>query len=419
MKKINLLILLDEIYPSTSANARIGYRIVDELLKHDDIDIKLMGRPITNEEQAVTNYKTCQYLHDPYVNYSKNNIKPPKSIIKKLFFYITHPRKLFYSFLTIFKKSGMEFEYKIEINKLIKANKIDVILACSRPDYTLFVASKFTKKIPVLYYKMDSFVAVNSERIYPRNTPKKEALIDSNVTKIITTSIIYKKYMQYPLSKNKDKVVVLEYPNIEKKDILIKKSSINFDNNKINCVFIGKLYNKIRHPQYLFDLIDSLKDPNIILHIVGGFGSEFSTDFLDKYFSNKHNNIIYHGEVPPEEADCILMQSDILIHIGNTTVNSMPSKILDYISSGKPIVNIIKNKECPTIPYMETYPLSLNLFEEKGLSPKTAYDFKKFCYEKKGAVIPFEEIKKQYCFATKEYVGLRIYNIIKEAYNKN
>ena len=56
-------------------------------------------------------------------------------------------------------------------------------------------------------------------------------------------------------------------------------------------------------------------------------------------------------------------ESDILINIGNTIDNQVPSKIFDYISKRKPIINLYKISNCPSLKYLKKYPLALNLEE--------------------------------------------------------
>ena len=58
-----------------------------------------------------------------------------------------------------------------------------------------------------------------------------------------------------------------------------------------------------------------------------------------------------------------MAKSDVLINIGNSVPVHMPSKTLEYINTGKPIVNFYKFKDCPTLYYTNRYPICQNVFE--------------------------------------------------------
>ena len=48
---------------------------------------------------------------------------------------------------------------------------------------------------------------------------------------------------------------------------------------------------------------------------------------------------------------------------GNKVDNQVPSKIFDYISLGKPIINVYTSEKDPALEYLKQYPLALNISE--------------------------------------------------------
>ena len=78
--------------------------------------------------------------------------------------------------------------------------------------------------------------------------------------------------------------------------------------------------------------------------------------------------------VDNDEAESILMSADILVNIGNSVSNQIPSKLFDYISTGKPILNIYKNKNCPSLEILSKYPDVLNVYEENALEESGAVE---------------------------------------------
>ena len=116
---------------------------------------------------------------------------------------------------------------------------------------------------------------------------------------------------------------------------------------------------------------------------MGGINEDFSSEFVDEYLSGKISNIVYHGEVSPEKADWYAQKADILINIGNKEFNLLPSKLIDYVSMGKPIINISQIENCATLPYMAKYPIGLQLFEEKEITENVLNKFEAFCVKKR------------------------------------
>ena len=97
-------------------------------------------------------------------------------------------------------------------------------------------------------------------------------------------------------------------------------------------------------------------------------------------------------------------RTDVLINIGNSVLNQMPSKIFEYISSGKPIINVFKSPDCPTLKYLTRYPLALNLFEGEITEhpAEKAAAIRAFCRETRGKRVPAEEIQSTFAANTFE-----------------
>ena len=130
------------------------------------------------------------------------------------------------------------------------------------------------------------------------------------------------------------------------------------------CLFCGSIYGGIRNPDYTIRLFKPLiEHDKVELHFVGVCRDEISEEFKDL-------NIFCHGMVPLDKAMEFMNQADFLVNIGNSVINQVPSKIFDYISMGKPIINVCKSRKCSTLPYFERYPLAINLFEEKNIFDK-------------------------------------------------
>ena len=99
-------------------------------------------------------------------------------------------------------------------------------------------------------------------------------------------------------------------------------------------------------------------------------------------------------------------------------MNQMPSKIFTCISTGKPILNVVKSEECPTLRYTRQYPYVLNLVESVFVPNDVVCKTIKFCRNSCGKHVDFEMIEKMYHEATPEFVGGILYEVLNKCTDK-
>ena len=411
VKRKKILFIHDNLFLSPDANSRIVFRLIQYLLYHYDVDISLMGRAAC-EEELVDEYHGCKLIHEPQRRFEQTRRLKNKLGKLHLLRYMLMPRTISY------RVHSDEEPYLVEARKWLKkhADEYDVVIVTCSPYYPLKLAAEISDRIPVIYYKIDPVATAPLSNSLNKDTKlvtvENEIAWDTCASRIITTDVIFKYYRQLPTKVNADKVLLLNYPNIVERKLSDRtKNTIldSFDKTKINLCFIGTFYSNIRNPQYLLDLMDKLRDTDIVLHILGRMGD--CSAMIDEYRSC-HSNVIYHGVVPPTVADDIMLQSDILVHVGNAEDAYMPSKILDYISSGKPILNLCKIPSCPTLPLMARYPLGLTVYEYDELTENIISKVVKFCDDNTGKQILFTMISELYYDSTIEYVGQKFYEVI-------
>ena len=84
------------------------------------------------------------------------------------------------------------------------------------------------------------------------------------------------------------------------------------------------------------------------------------------------------GRVDKDTARRYISEADILVNIGNTVDNMLPSKVLECVSSGKRVLNLCQIENCPSLPYFEKYGNSLALYTKKEID---STDIEKFRQE--------------------------------------
>lgn len=412
-----VLFIQDNLFLTPDANVRIVFRLIDHLINHHNLDVSLVGRASLDGEY-VDEYKGCKLIHEPNIRVLKaRKLKNKLGKYLHLLRYILMPRTISY------RLHNNEEPYVVELRKWLckNAHTYDLIIATCSPYYPLKVASEIGAKVPVIYYKIDPVATITIPKHpsmdFQYATVENEIKFDNCASRIITTDVIFKYYNQLPTTVNADKVVLLNYPNIVERNISNEDNNIvsTFDQTKVNLCFIGTFYSDVRNPQYLLNLMEQLRGTNMVLHIIGSMGD--CADMIKASMANGVTNVVYHGIVPPSVADDIMLQADVLLHVGNAVDSLMPSKILDYISSGKPILNICKIPTCPTLPLMERYPLGMTVNESDEITENLLDSITHFCTTSKDKSIPFDQIHQLYYDSTIDYVGDRFNDVINEVCN--
>ena len=174
------------------------------------------------------------------------------------------------------------------------------------------------------------------------------------------------------------------------------------DNDKmtIDCFFIGSFDIVVRNPVFVLELFRKLPK-EFVLHIVGR-GME---DILEKYKCELGERLILHGMVSRWDAHAYMKNADVLVNVNNAVTNQLPSKLFEYINTGNPILNICKIKNCPSLEYMERYPLAYTLFEEDGINDSVVGKVKSFIRESYDKTVPKQEVLENYYDCTDGYVA--------------
>jgi hypothetical protein len=172
---------------------------------------------------------------------------------------------------------------------------------------------------------------------------------------------------------------------------------------KFRLLFCGWLYSDIRSPRYFLDIVSRL-DERFEVTFMGR-----ECEKLQERFSVETKaKLITLPNQPYDLALQAMADADVLINIGNSVPVHMPSKTLEYINTGKPMVNFYKFADCPTLYYTKRYPLALNLFEGEKDMDAAAAQFVRFCEENIGKTIDHDWIETEYADCTPRFIAQKI-----------
>lgn len=166
--------------------------------------------------------------------------------------------------------------------------------------------------------------------------------------------------------KFNEKTIYLDIPCLTKK--YIEKSNDDFSGKK-KVVYAGSFYPELRNPRQMIDILWQYSRKHSIQ--VDIYTGKNMWDTLMLYIKDKEEVFKLHEFVSQDELDSIFSQSDALLDLGNKDSDFLPSKTIQYIGTGLPIIHFAPDMSDVTIPYLKKYENCLLIFLNE-------YDIRKY-----------------------------------------
>lgn len=235
--------------------------------------------------------------------------------------------------------------YFCELENIQRGNDIDVIIPTCLPFESIIAAIAFKDKckqsVAIMPFLFDLFSKNNNLHRLEINKKikfKSHVLLEKKVLdecdKILYVKA-WEKHLETYFAPYRDKALQLEHPLLKRLEV---KNEAIYDNTRINLVYAGTLYRKIRSPLPLLKFFSELilHEPKILLH----FYIAGDCDEIVNYYCSKFpENIINHGFVSVGVAKAAMVNADLLLSIGNKDSTQLASKIFEYISTGNSIIH--------------------------------------------------------------------------------
>lgn len=263
------------------------------------------------------------------------------------------------------------FVENVRMNKLYKAyaktEKIDYILSTLEPKQNHDAAYKMAasgSKWIMLNYDVFVYNIIRSQNI--EKCKKREAKWVSRAAAVLNLDGIpqeNEKNNYYPYKEIKNDIMYLTNLNFTSEPIIEK-------HNKFIMRYTGKIYYKGKgiKPD------KGLEECDEVINFLKSFNSEkYSAEFfgscdvcLNSEYSELPDCVKVMGNVSVDKCRELIHTADALINISTCTSCLVPSKILEYIASGKPIINFYHTDDDPSFQYLRQYPAVINIkFGEK------------------------------------------------------
>jgi len=379
----HLVLIAGIVYPNPSATGRCALDYVELLSDEFEIDVVYMSSDPTDVNPHIFNekkYFPCfnwrHYIEQCFTKKAKE-IKIYKvgeqffKGIGRLQSLIMYPNNLFW-----FSSRALE-----QLNMIHKQNPIDVIFSVNSPFSAHLAAMTFKKKNPDIRwvsYTVDPYssgIGIRPFWLSLKRAEQKEILCLQKADINFLSEELFENRRGFTQSIHaKALPYMLTFHTREVQRLSVK----HFEPEYTNLVYAGSFYRDIRNPQKMLEVVYQLRATDIRLHIYSGGGC---LDIIRNFSERPGSNIFLHSTVKHEELLQIYDEADGLVTIGNSNMQYSPSKIFEYISTGKPIIEFTYHSGNR---YLSSYPMFLCVCDPIEDIDKLIYAF---CHYYKGVAL--------------------------------
>ena len=290
------------------------------------------------------------------VNSSQNNKSFIKSMLKKGKSIIAVP-DMYFNWAKAASKYGIE---------LMKKEKFDVMFSMHEPPSSHICAMKIKeefKDLPWVTYWSDPWLKDSTRENISPVRRKYEQSFERKVVNLSDRFIFVTKanrddYVNsYNIPIEKTFIVTRGYDEKQYKEIKEKSNPKLIEKEKINFVYAGEIFSKLRNVNPFIDALNVIKNENIDLYNklnIMFFGNIDSDEVKNKL--NVIDKVSVSPRIPYDEALGYMLNSQVLLLFGNKNSKQIPAKVYDYFGAeglifvilgdeNDSIKDVVKNKE--------------------------------------------------------------------------
>ncbi len=397
MHKQPILICLYAYFPFENANTNVMLPLIEALTQSYEVHILTQNWDGYAPEYEVDerNVIIHRYAKDKGLQAWINKIGDIDRK-KKRVWYKALPVHILSPVARVLQKFCRRNEYTA-LKKLVQSYQYSLFIttcACFSSHKNMLLLKKETgNAVPWIAYFMDPYSCYIENRDVVGDLLQTEQQVYETADLILATEEIYKENHHNVFLQYLHKTVSYKFGNFR----CLHHDLVNdiFDKSKINCVYVGSLLNeRIRSPRYFYKMINALDD-RFHFHIICNQVSEENRRLFETVVQKK-SNVSWYYNLPLTECLGIMCHADILVNLGNKSTNQTPSKVFDYIGTGKPIVNFHSLVDDTSKSYLEQYPLKLNILETDDDLSDHAAQFMDFAKKYVGKTVSHETLKEIY-----------------------
>ncbi len=303
-----------------------------------------------------------------------------------------------------------------ELFEILSENEYDCLFVPHKPFETVYaacMAKRYFPKLKLYIYALDPI----ANEIDANNGIGKHLFFLSQIAEkrvFQTADHVFhmecnrKKYSGKEYERYAEKFSFLDFPLIEHKDFSAYSGDDYNNTKKVTIIYSGSLDDTYRSPNYLLNVYELVsRKLNVELHFYAKGNSVKKIESI----CNKNQAVKSFGYVSQDELAKKIEEADYLINIGNKFSDMLPSKLLMYFMTGKPIIHIKNQRNDICTQYLERYPLSVIVDENDSVeaSANKIIDFITKNYHRR---ISSDSIEKIFEYNTPKWNAEQIRNIL-------
>lgn len=402
---MRILLLSENVFGHRDANGNCVWNLAAEMARRGH-EVHLLSAAKTREQmrQNEAGGIRLHWLYMPW-NYllaeSKNSLHKASLILSKACYklYLSRRRadtQVQHHLLPLWRSA---------IRRAVREQKFDALIVCFYPIESVLICSQLAASEaampPYWVYQVDAYVTYP---LYPAQyKAAREAFVQTafgSAAGVFTTPLLTEPLQR--LLPQAESIIPLEFPLMVQPQIAADTVP-PFDAQEISCVFAGALYKGLRDPDFLLKLFAASRVPGVRLHLF--LTNKLSEEQKAEWSAGLEDKLVFHPRQPLPQMLAVLRKARFLVNLGNAVPNMLPSKLWDYISSGRPILNICQIENCPTRPHLNKYPAALTLCTDWPIQEAAAMMDDFLLRHQKDETVPFEQIQALYPEATPQTVA--------------
>lgn len=414
----NVLIVSGSYFPYASANAVCmkeferamvarGDRVVYAIRKHD------IDTPDMTTEGDIKIYHVARTVDLFFANCEKlKKLALPQPIAALFRLSLlgikavsTVYAKLRFGSLRALAETVYLDKYAAAIAKIVEEEAIDTVISVSMPFLShkavlRYLDTKTARAVKWVAYMIDAY---SQNGVNNPTAVNEELDVMRRADRVIFLSVLKESYSGAPFNEYENKFAFVPLPLLNFSSKADATKEVCFNNQKINLVFAGTLYDDIRPLDFFAAFLRAADSERFCLHFMGKIYPR-NKALLENLAQQSKAEIVLHDVQPYEVAQCAVANADIVLNFGNSNPNQIPSKTYSYIVNKKPILTFYKIDNDPSLPLLQTYPLALNIKESDTLDTEDVQRFTDFVAKAPQQTVSTEELIALYKGETAEDV---------------
>lgn len=372
----DILFVCDYYYPNPTSIGLCVHKVAKEFLNRGyNVSVLCYGDKSDwdfNFYEGINIFHVKRKIGEQLIYLSKQGKSTPqKKIYGKLGLIILRIQQLLFFHWFRLSSLSSPYRYYKKIKEIYRENPFKILCSSHAPFDGTLASYWFKKAYPDVIFEMyilDSLTNKGNTKWVSAETNDKKGwkweqkfFRSADLILNIKCNELHNQQKRYEIFRGK--MFISDIPLLDNQ-MLNNKSFIKPTLPQSVCILIyaGRLLSHLSSPDYLCKLLELIaQDITLKMYF-------YSSGDCEEIIKKLNSNIfIYAGLVNHEKLLELYANSDILVSIGSKRADMLPSKIFEYMSTGKKILHIAKEYDDICLEHYTKYPQALVLFEKDSV----------------------------------------------------